>query len=354
MTPRIKLLVHAGAPTSHSDDDRYEAQARAYRDLSEVAYSRTALVSPADEATAGRSTQDIHKTGGEGVKSLAQAFLDDTQLAIGALDSQWLNAVVSTRNSARPVVAKSTFSDARPERVQLEAIADLSSDDRSPEEAHVKPSHLYQPATPTTERPCHDQERSAEGNTSEEANSQLPSSYSLTNSESLRSRPGPSQRAISAPEPVPTLSNVRLATAPALVRVHSSPAAARIAKSPAIVPTAGGLNNGVQRTMLRSRSIRPQDPPTSLATYSTHVTPALRRLAQNSTLASCYRPLSVTRQIEPLERGHWLIPCDNLPHDVEEGFWSTVQSVVGNGSAGWGVWRSCRPSMKILLECKSS
>jgi hypothetical protein len=235
------------------------------------------------------------------------------------------------------VSANPIHSDASREKAQLEADREHESDDRSPRQSHIEPSHIHQPATPSAGRACNDRERRAEGKTSPETNSQLPSSYSLTNSESLRPRPVSSPRTISAPGPVPTHSSVQFETAPALVRVHSSPAAVRVT-STTTVSTAGGSNDDVRRSTFRSREIRAQNPPTSLATYSTHVTPALRHLEQDSSVASCYRPLSVTRQVDPLERGHWLIPCDTWPSNVEEGFWTTLQSVVGNGSAGWGVW----------------
>jgi hypothetical protein len=340
MSRRIELLVHAGAPTSHGDDERYESQARAYCDLSKAAYSRMILIPPADHAATGKPDQDLHKPADKDETSLTHVFLDNTQLAIGALDSQWLDTTALTRNDPRSRVASTkTLPGVCRKKVQLEEIQNLDSDDRSQREAHTESSNLQQPATPVAARACDHQMQRAGCKTSPESNSQLPSSYSLTNSESLRSRSITPQRATSVPGPVPRLSDVRLEPAPALVRVHSSPAAAQVASAAAVL-TADSSNNNEQRTTLRSRHIRPKDPPISLATYSTHVTPALRHLDQDSSVASCYKPLSVTRQIEPLERGHWLIPCDSLPQNVEDEFWGTLQSVVGNGSAGWATWCS--------------
>jgi hypothetical protein len=115
-----------------------------------------------------------------------------------------------------------------------------------------------------------------------------------------------------------------------LLRAHSSPAN--------VITTA--TTDKPQTSVFRSRSIRPQNPPTSLAKYTSHVTPALRHLEQDESLAVCFKPSSVTRHIEPLERGHWLVQCGSWPRNVEDEFWSTLETVVGNGSAGWGVWCS--------------
>jgi hypothetical protein len=41
-----------------------------------------------------------------------------------------------------------------------------------------------------------------------------------------------------------------------------------------------------------------------------------------------------------MERGHWLVGCPEWPPEWQLKFWNTLQTVIGGGSAGWGVWCS--------------
>lgn len=104
-----------------------------------------------------------------------------------------------------------------------------------------------------------------------------------------------------------------------------------------------------------STSIRPPEPITSLGTFTTHVTEDLRVLADDLDIKERYKPVSVSRELRPLERGHWLIkfPLDSdcwptekpqnepqqkcsLEQQLET--WNFLKVLISRGSAGWGVW----------------
>ncbi|KAJ5555787.1 hypothetical protein N7535_008219 [Penicillium sp. DV-2018c] len=121
--------------------------------------------------------------------------------------------------------------------------------------------------------------------------------------------------------------------------------------------------------------IHPPKPPISTATFTTHITPTLAMLAERLKPARTYKPSHQSRDLDPLERGYWLVrlAIETSPHDddrdpagvtrpgstnptpnaskaMEESahvwpaellraFWSFLHDFVGkDGRAGWGVW----------------
>lgn len=88
--------------------------------------------------------------------------------------------------------------------------------------------------------------------------------------------------------------------------------------------------------------IQPQPPPAAVNEFSTHITETLRNLTENLDLEPAYRPVSVSRELRPLERGHWLIRCPEgskaWPLSAQIEFWTWLDRRIGNGHAGWGVW----------------
>lgn len=84
-------------------------------------------------------------------------------------------------------------------------------------------------------------------------------------------------------------------------------------------------------------------PPAALDTFTTHVTPSLHFLASSSGVKDSFRPVAVTREIRPLERGCWVLPSAGLaawPEELWSEFWGFLEQFVGGGRAGWGVWCS--------------
>lgn len=90
---------------------------------------------------------------------------------------------------------------------------------------------------------------------------------------------------------------------------------------------------------LGALEIRPPSPPVGVATIQPDdlVPEKLARLAAQ--LSSRYRPVA-TRDVQPFERGYWLVDCTTWTPEKLADTWTFLASYVGGGLAGWGVW--CR------------
>ena len=108
------------------------------------------------------------------------------------------------------------------------------------------------------------------------------------------------------------------------------------------VPTSTEQKPPSTETMARltnlSTTIRPPAPPTSIDSFSTHVTPSLRSLITNSDLKNRYKPALVTRDIRVSERGFWLLNTDAWSLDLQLEVWVFLTKMIESGNAGWGVW----------------
>ncbi|EAW14246.1 uncharacterized protein ACLA_072790 [Aspergillus clavatus NRRL 1] len=99
--------------------------------------------------------------------------------------------------------------------------------------------------------------------------------------------------------------------------------------------------------------IKPPPPPISREQFVTHVTPTLTMLTERLKPARTYKPVQQTRDLDPLERGHWyiyinIITAKDCVDDKQVGtwgialfsrFWSFLSDFISQeGRAGWGVW----------------
>lgn len=82
------------------------------------------------------------------------------------------------------------------------------------------------------------------------------------------------------------------------------------------------------------------DPPTSCDTVdpSTLVTPKLLKLASDLDMNKRYKPSEQLRQLEPFERGYWLLDTSDWDDELLSLSWTFLTNYVGCGDAGWGVW----------------
>lgn len=98
-------------------------------------------------------------------------------------------------------------------------------------------------------------------------------------------------------------------------------------------------SNPVAEELSYSLEIRPPSPPVGV----TDVDPAdfisekMAKLARD--LSSRYRPDS-KREIDPLERGYWLLDCATWSPEVRFAAWVFLSNYLRSGLAGWGTW--CR------------
>lgn len=89
-----------------------------------------------------------------------------------------------------------------------------------------------------------------------------------------------------------------------------------------------------------STTIHPPSPPTAQNPAESHITPSLAFLTTSLDVEKSYRPVSIAREIRPLERGYWLVDPSPWPLGQQVEFWRFLEQTVGGGRAGWGVWCS--------------
>lgn len=239
---------------------------------------------------------------------------------------------------------------------------------------------LHGLVTPARAGPRRQSQVSADGN---ETTSELPTSYSLSDlaSQSSRARLRASQRSISEPGPSVACSGPkehdgsnRSSSQPPKVRqaqnvsvggpgrsknqidirreieppislprdprraadtvlsgkdVHAAPRNPDLSDRP---------NSALETLKTLPVDIKPPEPAVSSDRFTTHITEALRFLADKSDVANSYKPVSVSRDLRPLERGYWLFDTSVWPTQLQLEFWQVLQQMVGTGNAGWGVW----------------
>ncbi|KAL6872660.1 hypothetical protein HDV57DRAFT_255178 [Trichoderma longibrachiatum] len=95
----------------------------------------------------------------------------------------------------------------------------------------------------------------------------------------------------------------------------------------------------VSSKSLDTLEIRPPSPPAGIVDLEPAdlIPDKLAKLAQD--LSSRYRPVP-RRELEPLERGYWLVDCSGWSDDVFREGWLFLGNYLRSGLAGWGVW--CR------------
>ncbi|CAD0114917.1 unnamed protein product [Aureobasidium uvarum] len=98
--------------------------------------------------------------------------------------------------------------------------------------------------------------------------------------------------------------------------------------------------NTQEREFLDSLSlqIHPPPPPTGLETFITHVTPQLQsQFWDSEELQGKYKPFH-QRDLRQSERGYWQIDTTSWSSKVQIKFWIFLQSNIGSGVSGWGIW----------------
>ena len=86
--------------------------------------------------------------------------------------------------------------------------------------------------------------------------------------------------------------------------------------------------------------IHPSPPRTSTEDLTSNmlITSSLQQLAQKMPLATFFRPKAQTRDLQPMERGHWSFKYSSWDPCVRERCWECLGRFIGRGLVGWGVW----------------
>ncbi|KJY00028.1 hypothetical protein TI39_contig345g00062 [Zymoseptoria brevis] len=391
MPADARLLVHAGASTSRKGDDQSRSQLRAYLNLGATHVARRLPTILPKSGSDGYDNHDRHEAMSE-IDSAGHpdstTWIDDTQLAHTALESQLftgfaqpeVSAFFRRRSASAAAYPRSQMSDhvrsgqdVHP-RSQNSARLSAGDDKRLSKRPRLEQYHASfgsWTGSPKHASPAHDDhtgqlfgvagESAGDTAISNETTSELPTTYTLSDpaSHSLNARPLLTQRSASDPGPTPSsreeaLDSLRsievspckpvpdiIAPKEALKTVAPAQLFAKgvPSKDPELLPNASRLQ-AVEEMQMLSTAIRPSHPASSLARFTTHISPALQHLANDSGLSSAFRPVSSSRAINPLERGHWLVDCADWTPELQVKFWKTLETIIGEGNAGWGVWCS--------------
>lgn len=391
----VQLLAHISAPSGRSDDDRYKAQAAAY--LSSFArktykVTRTAVANPRSRGD-GRSDEDL-RTIGFSDSHDSTTFIDDTQLAYAALESQLPSSSLAGPKSSAKRTISERGSDGHVENTKLVSSSRSLAQNPSVLSSHGSkrrrgngsqpsssdkdpvPRAPGDPNPPAGGEQGQDTERRSslanarnqnETLNTHDSTSELPTSYSLSEvisgslkerqqlSERSSSDPGPQLDALIAKSLLPTKlrgqQSSSAETASDEVRSNTArrrqPAATEPSKE-ATKASQGPSEATLAAVKSLSSSIFPPKAETSIAGFKSHISLAMEHLAQESVIRECYKPVTVSRHLSPLERGHWRIECSSWPLEEQISFWRSLEDAIGSGRAGWGVWCTRGP----VVQCK--
>ncbi|TRX93889.1 hypothetical protein FHL15_005271 [Xylaria flabelliformis] len=152
-------------------------------------------------------------------------------------------------------------------------------------------------------------------------------------------------------EPPPKLRRLDLVTSPHLSRAASDVGPQSLPSNKDRVIVESPPDRGYT---YESLEIRPPEPPISELYIEPQdlVTHGLQKLSHDAGTRPGYRPEKQTRQLNPYERGYWLLDCSSWEPQLKRQAWASLANHVGLGVAGWGVWCKRDPSfMELRVFC---
>ncbi|MCJ1433004.1 hypothetical protein MMC27_002363 [Xylographa pallens] len=332
MTPELEILVHISAPSRIVDDGKYRKQALGFLNFEAAARLETEPCTAVPEKLVpvtpylpswGRHanrTQPLQDGGDP--PATKDALVESTFYD----EVPWYGSVPARTYPQRRVPATIYTTP----RVVVE---------RTP--AAARPQTAPVPASPSLQGATHRRSRS--------------DSWQTPPSVIPDSQPERSQLKRSFPEPVSFSSSVDLASPSAkrqrsfladgrqLEHTQSSAEdilAADVRPATDYPPTwtTSPPDSSDGRTKLRVEVHAPP-PKTSLASFTTHITPSLTLIEAKLPITKLYNPPIKTRELRTLERGYWQLSLDHqVPFDEREKFWEFLEQFISEGRAGWGVW----------------
>ncbi|KAJ5818855.1 hypothetical protein N7474_004446 [Penicillium riverlandense] len=343
-----EILVHVAAPSASSDDARYRAQVAAILHFQSVSRQPVWLGfdsdSPDERDDRRRHDENLHSS--TEVISVPCSLLSQPQKARSSGPSECRSAVSpSIGQSGRVTQPQANLSDASIQDGRLSDPGDAVKNRRESLESLISVIPDSQPEI-------------------------------LTESDSA-TRPGQSD--------LPAVKRRRIQPSSPAQLLDGTIAPPR-ASSPAFKQStgnqsAGQCHNGAPTQPLADRAtytnlttlpleIHPPPPPISNTHFTTHITATLSMLAERLKPSRTYKPVLQARDLEKLERGHWVVHINILdppreqrqqrqqqqqqaprpardssphPHDWDAAFfhrfWTFLSEFVARDArAGWGVW----------------
>ena len=89
-----------------------------------------------------------------------------------------------------------------------------------------------------------------------------------------------------------------------------------------------------------SSEVHPAKPRIGTGKFKTHLTSSLVKIREHEQASrhEWFNPVLLTRNLNVLERGHWLISINSWDQKTKSAFWNDLKKWIGEGHAGWGVW----------------
>ncbi|MCJ1401921.1 hypothetical protein MMC11_005138 [Xylographa trunciseda] len=335
MTPELEILVHISAPSRVIDDGKYRKQALGLLDFE----ATTRLdIGPCNDVPEQLVPVTPYLQGARSHASLAQPPRDkgiqdasrDALVESTFYDEVSWDSSVAARRDHQPPLPTTMYTTPR---VVV---------NRTP--ALDRPQSAPVPASPSFQGTAH---RRSQSDSWQTPPSVIPDS-----------QPEPSQLKRSFPEPVSFSSSAGLSSPSAKrqrldlvdeARLEHAPSSTESAEDIPVIgtrPTAPSsppwtTSSGLSATSHRDGrvEVHPPPPKTSLASFTTHITPSLALIEEKLPMARFFNPVFMVRDPQTLERGYWQLLFDSkvLSHEREK-FWEFLVQFISEGRAGWGVW----------------
>ncbi|KAH6670600.1 hypothetical protein B0J14DRAFT_545066 [Halenospora varia] len=128
-------------------------------------------------------------------------------------------------------------------------------------------------------------------------------------------------------------SEIKSSSAPAKIQESAPPTSSPAQELPSDMPPHCQLSDLTHKMEIYVV------PATSSAHLKPHmfITEGLRYLAVKLPLATYFKPLEQTRELEEMERGHWLLKCDSWSEDLRRRCWNCIGNFLTQERAGWTV-----------------
>ncbi|MCJ1288505.1 hypothetical protein MMC34_000033 [Xylographa carneopallida] len=336
MTPELEILVHISAPSRIVDDGKYRKQALGFLNFQAAT---THGAEPCNEVpeqlvpvtpypqSLGRHTSLAQRLYTEGDQSASKDVLVESSFCD---EGSWYGSVPPAPTYPRSRIPRTIYTTSRVLVARTPAIA--------------RPQTAPAPASPSLQGPPHRRSQSDSWQTppsvvpdSQPERSQLKRSFpeqsSFSSSAGLSSPSAKRQRGFPADEPL--VEHTQRSTRSA----EDVPAAGTI-PPPESSPTWATPSPESSASIANERvEVHAPPPKTSLASFTTHISPSLALIEAKLPIAKLFNPPIKTRELRTLERGHWQLLLDHqVPVAEREKFWEFLRQFISEGRAGWGVW----------------
>ncbi|MCJ1315503.1 hypothetical protein MMC15_000823 [Xylographa vitiligo] len=335
MTPELEILVHISAPSRVVDDRKYRKQALGF--LNFEAANKLAI-EPCNEIPEPLVPVTPYLQSFRRHASQARPFQDEghQQALRDALVECTFYDEVPTYGS----IAAKTYPQSRvPTTIYTTPRVVV---DRTP--AVARPQSAPVPASPSLHGATH---RRSQSDSWQTPPSVIPDSQP-ERSQLKRAFPEPVSFSSSAGLSSPSAKRPRLFPADEPQLEHTQSSARSTEDSPATGARPATESSPTWTTFSPespSSSTSPRvevhapPPKTSLASFTTHVTPSLALIEAKLPLTKLFNPPVKTRDLRTLERGYWQLFLDHqVSVDEREKFWDFLEQFISGGRAGWAVW----------------